>query len=512
MSLPRTPRRFAAARPPRPAPAGHLRIRVAGLRVERAGRTVLDGIDLQVRAGEVHALVGPNGAGKSTLLGAISGDVPAAAGRIEVDGLPRESWSPVELAWRRAVLTQRNTLSFPFTVGEVVRMGRAPWAGRPEREQDDAVVADVLERCDVARFAARPYPALSGGEQARAALARVLAQRATTLLLDEPTAALDLRHQELVMRIARERARAGDAVVVVLHDLTLTGAYADTVTLLGDGRVRAAGTPREVLTAPLLSEVYRYDIDVVPHPRDELPLIVPRRGRPAGPSADEERQQMDTQTFAARLRAETRDAHRSAESQRYVSALTAGELDVAGYTALVVAHHGIYAALEGVADTMRDDPLAGPFVDDALTRLPALAADLRFLLGPRWREVMEPVPAAVAYAARITSACAGSPERFIAHHYNRYLGDLSGGRHIGRCVARYYGVTEEAGASFYTFPGISDPKSYKDAYRARLDALALDEAGRSALRDEVLVAYEHNIAVFTDLGRLVAASGRQGAA
>ncbi|MEV6519315.1 heme ABC transporter ATP-binding protein [Micromonospora chalcea] len=289
MSRLRPPRRFAAARPPETTPAGHLRIRVTGLRVERAGRTVLDGIDLEVRAGEVHALVGPNGAGKSTLLGAISGDVPAAAGRIEVDGLPRESWSPVELAWRRAVLTQRNTLSFPFTVGEVVRMGRAPWAGRPERDQDDAVVADVLDRCDVARFAARPYPALSGGEQARAALARVLAQQATTLLLDEPTAALDLRHQELVMRIARERARAGDAVVVVLHDLTLTGAYADTVTLLGDGRVRAAGAPREVLTAPLLSEVYRYDIEVVPHPRDALPLIVPRRGRPDRSSVDEER-------------------------------------------------------------------------------------------------------------------------------------------------------------------------------------------------------------------------------
>ena len=221
---------------------------------------------------------------------------------------------------------------------------------------------------------------------------------------------------------------------------------------------------------------------------------------------------MDTQTFAARLRAETRDAHQSAESQRYVSALTSGQLDVAGYTALVVAHHAIYAALEGVAETMRHDPLAGPFVDDALTRLPVLAADLRFLLGPRWPEAVEPVSAASAYAARIASACAGSPERFIAHHYIRYLGDLSGGRHIGRCVTRYYGVTADAGASFYRFPRITEPKAYKDAYRARLDALALDEAGRAALRDEVLVAYEHNIAVFTDLGRLVAADDREGAA
>jgi ABC-type hemin transport system ATPase subunit len=285
---PRTPRRFSAARLPEPAPAGHPRVRVVGLRVERAGRAVLDRVDLQVRAGEVHALVGPNGAGKSTLLAAISGDLPAVAGRVEVDGLPQESWSPVELAWRRAVLTQRNTLSFPFTVDEVVRMGRAPWAGRPEQQHDDEVVADVLARCDVARFATRPYPALSGGEQARAALARVLAQQATTLLLDEPTAALDLRHQELVMRIARDRARAGDAVVVVLHDLALAGAYADTVTLLADGRVRAAGPPEAVLTAPLLSEVYRHDIEVVPHPRTDLPLIVPSRSRHEHPHVGKE--------------------------------------------------------------------------------------------------------------------------------------------------------------------------------------------------------------------------------
>ncbi|MEV8510899.1 heme ABC transporter ATP-binding protein [Dactylosporangium sp. NPDC051484] len=287
---PRMLRRFSAPRMPVPVPAGHTRIEVAGLRVERAGRAVLDQIDLRVRAGEVHALVGPNGAGKSTLLAAISGDLPAAAGAIEVDGLPQAAWTPVELAMRRAVLTQRNTLSFPFTVDEVVRMGRAPWAGRPEQEHDDSIVADALQRCDIVQFAARPYPALSGGEQARAALARVLAQQATTLLLDEPTAALDLRHQELVMRIARDRARAGDAVVVVLHDLALAGAYADRVTLLADGRVRAAGPPDAVLTAPLLSEVYRHDVEAVPHPRTGLPLIVPRRDRQESTHVAKEKQ------------------------------------------------------------------------------------------------------------------------------------------------------------------------------------------------------------------------------
>ncbi|WP_434741399.1 heme ABC transporter ATP-binding protein [Micromonospora sp. SH-82] len=269
--------RRQALRVPGPVPPGTTRIEAAGLRVERAGRPVLDQVDLQVRAGELHALVGPNGAGKSTLLAAISGDLPVAGGTIEVDGRAQADWSPVELAMRRAVLTQSSTLSFPFVVEEVVRMGRAPWTGRPEEEHDDAVVAETMARCDIARFAARTYPSLSGGEQARAALARVLAQQASVLLLDEPTAALDLHHQELVMRIARDRADAGDAVVVVLHDLALAAAYADLVTLLADGRIRAAGPPAEVLTAPLLTEVYRHDIEVVPHPRTNLPLVVPRR-------------------------------------------------------------------------------------------------------------------------------------------------------------------------------------------------------------------------------------------
>ncbi|MFF5179633.1 heme ABC transporter ATP-binding protein [Micromonospora sp. NPDC000316] len=272
--------RGRTAPPHAPTHTPDVRIDVAGLRVQRAGRPVLDQVDLRVRAGEVHALVGPNGAGKSTLLAAISGDLPAT-GTIEVDGRALREWSPAELAMRRAVLTQRSTLSFPFTVEETVRMGRAPWAGLPEEEQDDAIVAEAMSLCDVARLASRQFPSLSGGEQARAALARVLAQRAAVLLLDEPTAALDLHHQELVMRIARDRAADGDAVVVVLHDLALAGAYADVITLLGDGRVRAVGPPAEVLTAALLSEVYRHDIEVVPHPRNQLPLVVPLRHRPA---------------------------------------------------------------------------------------------------------------------------------------------------------------------------------------------------------------------------------------
>ncbi|MER7420589.1 biliverdin-producing heme oxygenase [Micromonospora peucetia] len=216
--------------------------------------------------------------------------------------------------------------------------------------------------------------------------------------------------------------------------------------------------------------------------------------------------------FSAELRAASKEAHQGAESQRYISALVAGDLDRAGYTALVMQHHVIYEALEGAAEAMRHDPVAGPFVDDALTRLPALAADLEFLLGSDWRGQIEPSPATVSYAGRLGAVCASSPERFIAHHYTRYLGDLSGGLHIGRSVARHYGLAGDAGAAFYRFDRITSPKAYKDAYRSRLDDLPLDEEGRAALRAEVLVAYRHNTEVFADLARFVPAGAGEVAA
>ncbi|MFI9639283.1 heme oxygenase (biliverdin-producing) [Micromonospora sp. NPDC051925] len=207
--------------------------------------------------------------------------------------------------------------------------------------------------------------------------------------------------------------------------------------------------------------------------------------------------------FSARLRAATQGAHTAAESQRYVTALVAGELDIAGYLDLVVQHHAVYQALESAAEAMRDDPIAGGFVDDALTRLPALEADLAHLVGPDRALRAVPHPATVAYADRIRAVCGTSPVRFIAHHYTRYLGDLSGGLHIGRAVARRYGLSGQSGTAFYVFDRIARPKAYKEAYRARLDALPLNAADEAALLDEVLVAYRHNTAVFSALARHV---------
>lgn len=263
--------------PPAPPTPGEPLAEARALRVRLGSREVLAGVDLTARAGEVLALVGPNGAGKSTLLAALAADVPAADGTVHVCGRPASGWAAPELALRRAVLPQSATLSFPFPVAEVVRMGRAPWAGTVRADEDEAAVAAAMAATEVTGFAARPFSALSGGERARVALARVLAQAAPLLLLDEPTAALDLRHQELVLRVCRERAAAGDAVVVVLHDLGLAAAHADRVVVLDGGTVAAAGPPAEVFTERLLSAVYRQPVEVLAHPRTGTPLVVPRR-------------------------------------------------------------------------------------------------------------------------------------------------------------------------------------------------------------------------------------------
>ncbi|MEU2821182.1 heme ABC transporter ATP-binding protein [Streptomyces bacillaris] len=262
---------------PSPVAPGSPAVEAVGLSVRLGGRQVLDAVDLTAHTGEVVALVGPNGAGKSTLLAVLAADLAPGDGHVVIGGRPATEWTAPELALRRSVLPQSAALSFPFPVEDVVRMGRAPWAGTELEDEDDTAVAAAMAATEVTRFAGRPFSALSGGEKARVALARVLAQRAPLILLDEPTAALDLRHQELVLRICRERAAAGDAVVVVLHDLGLAAAYADRVAVLHQGRIAEVGPPGEIFSDELLGEVYRQPVEVFPHPRTGAPLVVPVR-------------------------------------------------------------------------------------------------------------------------------------------------------------------------------------------------------------------------------------------
>lgn len=244
----------------------------------RAKRLLQD-VSLTVEPGEVLILVGPNGAGKSTLLRVLAGDVVPASGRALLDGKPIREYHPRELALRRAVLPQQTVVQFAFSAREIVEMGR----GEQRGDADDAIVTRSLERTDTLHLADRIYPSLSGGEQARVTLSRVLAQEAPILLLDEPTASLDLHHQQMVMEVARELAAGGARVVAILHDLNLAASYADRIGLLREGRLMAIGTPWETFRADLLSEVFSCEIAVARHPARDCPLVIPM---PAPPPAN----------------------------------------------------------------------------------------------------------------------------------------------------------------------------------------------------------------------------------
>ncbi|MDV6261719.1 heme ABC transporter ATP-binding protein [Rhodococcoides yunnanense] len=274
-------RRFGTARhdiPDTPEPGSNTLV-ARGVSARRGVATVLSDVHLDVVAGEILALVGPNGAGKSTLLSVLAGDTEPSAGSVLLGDEPLTRTRTVGMARRRAVLPQQHSVGFAFTVGQIVRMGRAPWVGTSAARDDDDRVAAAMSACDVAEFSHRPFASLSGGEQARVALARVIAQDTATILLDEPTAALDLGHQESVMAVVRSLATAGRAVVVVLHDLGLAAAYADRVAILDSGSLVAVGPPRTVLTSDRLARVYGHPVDVFDHPDTGEQLVIPRRVR-----------------------------------------------------------------------------------------------------------------------------------------------------------------------------------------------------------------------------------------
>jgi heme oxygenase len=207
----------------------------------------------------------------------------------------------------------------------------------------------------------------------------------------------------------------------------------------------------------------------------------------------------ETRAFSARLRLATRGEHRSAESGAFMRRLFAGELPEASFAALTTQLYFVYAELERVAAQMRDDPDAAPFLDGGLARVPALEADLAHFHGDRWRQEIAPGPTARAYADRV-AATAGWPGGLVAHHYTRYLGDLSGGQDMARAAAEAYGLTGP-GLRFYAFPEITDPVAFKRGYRGRLDALAAgDEAERDRIIAEARVAYGLNIALLDEVG------------
>jgi len=257
--------------------AGAVVIEARGVGVRLDGRDIIAELDLEVRAGQILALVGPNGAGKSTLLSVLSGDARPSEGQVSLHGRPIDQYRTLELARLRSVLTQANTVSFPFRVIEIVQMGRNPWLRVSTADEDREAVVRAVQAADVEHLLGRRFTSLSGGEQARVSLARVLAQSADIVFLDEPTAALDLRHQEEIMRVARDLAAQGRAVVVVVHDLSLAGAYADRIALLDHGRLDAFGAPDDVMTAERVGRVYGLDVQIHRLGASGRPIVLPLR-------------------------------------------------------------------------------------------------------------------------------------------------------------------------------------------------------------------------------------------
>jgi len=243
-------------------------------------KRLLDRVSVTLAPGELVAVLGPNGAGKSTLLGCLAGARVPTSGRVTLDGRPLAKLDARALARRRAVLAQNTVVTMPVHTEELAALGRVPHAddGAGTRR----VVAAALEAADASVFIARSVATLSGGEQQRVHLARALAQiwpgdgtRPRYLLLDEPTASLDLAHQARVMATARALADAGHGVLAILHDLNLAAATADRLVLLDDGRLAAAGPPATVLTAERVAAVFGLAVDVVARPDGCGPLVVP---------------------------------------------------------------------------------------------------------------------------------------------------------------------------------------------------------------------------------------------
>ena len=249
--------------------------------VRYPGRTVsaLDGVSMEVPDGSLYAVLGPNGSGKSTLMRALLGVVSVAGGRVEMDDRDPSAWSRRDLARAVGVVPQSETISFPLTVREMVGMGRYPYLSAlgGESDADRKAVDQAMSVCDVESLGGRDVMTLSGGELQRVRIARALAQEPRALVLDEPTASLDIRHQMAIMELLRSSADQGMTVLLVTHGLDLAARFADRMLLLDRGRVAAEGPPHEVLRSEVLEAVYRWPIAVEDDPSTGTPRVTPLR-------------------------------------------------------------------------------------------------------------------------------------------------------------------------------------------------------------------------------------------
>ncbi len=253
-------------------------LKIENLSASYGPRRVLQKVSLEVHSGEVLALIGPNGAGKSSLIRAVSGVLPVDEGIVRTNGTDLLATPPMVRARHIAVVPQAVSMPPAFSVWETVLLGRTPYLNflGQVSPKDEEIARAALAKVEALNLVNRHVGELSGGEQQRVLLARALAQSTPILLLDEPTSNLDLHYQVSFMDLACALARQDNlAVLVALHDLNLAARYADRVALLVDGEIKAAGTPRQVLTPDLISEAYHLPVQVVPHPFADTPLVLP---------------------------------------------------------------------------------------------------------------------------------------------------------------------------------------------------------------------------------------------
>ncbi len=266
-------------------PAAVFAARELHFRYEDAAEPALGGVSLKVDPGALYSIIGPNGSGKSTLLKLLMGALEPGSGEVEYAGRRVAQWGRRALAQRIGVVPQGEELAFPLSVLEMVAMGRYPHLGVLGRPgpRDREAIEEAMTRCDVIELAERPISTLSGGERQRALIARALAQRPETLVLDEPTVSLDIRHEMTIFELLAElTGRDGVTVVLVTHHLNLAARYADRLLLLNGGLAVAEGPPEHVLTRETIERVYEWSVVVSAHPgpgRDAgAPQVTPLAG------------------------------------------------------------------------------------------------------------------------------------------------------------------------------------------------------------------------------------------